>query len=195
MLRGYTQRFLNDEQTGGTVMGLLSFILLVGICGLAAVITDTFRSQAMLQATADASALAEVIDLPDDAAAVATPIAYSTASMAMDDYGTVLIEADPLINRNGTPDCELPCLENIPELRAYQLAEYKLAATDSRSTRGADGEGFRVRAAAHSQTLERDQKSKAAEISTAGNLPNHESSAIAVLIIFALANGIPTWAH
>ncbi len=195
MLRGYTQRFLNDEQAGGTVMGLLSFILLVGICGLAAVITDTFRSQAMLQATADASALAEVIDLPDDAAAVATPIAYSTASMAMDDYGTVLIEADPLINRNGMPDCELPCLENIPEPRAYQPAEYELAATESRSTRRTDGEGVRVPAVAHSQTLERNRKSKVAETSTTRKPSAQERKAITVLVIFAAANGVPPWLH
>jgi hypothetical protein len=48
----------------------------------------------MLQATADASALAAVIDLPDEDTAVATAVAYSTTNMATEDYGTVLTEAD-----------------------------------------------------------------------------------------------------
>jgi Flp pilus assembly protein TadG len=85
---------LNDEQGGGTIMGLLWFMLLVGICGLAVDVTDGFRSQTMLQATADASALAAVIDLPDEATTVATAVAYSTTNMATEDYGTVLTEAD-----------------------------------------------------------------------------------------------------
>jgi len=94
MLCGYTRKFLNDEQGGGTIMGLLWFILLVGITGLAVDITDGLRTQTMLQATADASALAAVIDLPDEVAAVATAVAYSTTNMATDDYGTVLLNAD-----------------------------------------------------------------------------------------------------
>lgn len=106
-----------------------------------------------------------------------------------------ILSADPLINRKGMPDCEPPCLKSIPEIRAYQPAEYELAATDLRSTRRTDGEGFRVRAAAHSQTLERDQKSRAAEISTARKPSDQELSAIAVLMIFASANGIRPWAH
>jgi hypothetical protein len=69
-------------------------MLLVGICGLAVDVTDGFRSQTMLQATADASALAAVIDLPDEATVVATAVAYSITNMATEDYGTVLIEAD-----------------------------------------------------------------------------------------------------
>ncbi len=98
MLREYTREiwreFLNDEQGGGTVMGLLWFILLVGITGMAVDVTDGFRSQTMLQATADASALAAAIDLPDEATVVATAVAYSDTNMATDDYGTVLLDAD-----------------------------------------------------------------------------------------------------
>ncbi len=75
MLCGDCRNFLNDELGGGTIMGLLWFILLVGITGLAVDVTDGFRSQTMLQATADASALAATIDLPDEAAAVATAVA------------------------------------------------------------------------------------------------------------------------
>jgi hypothetical protein len=75
-------------------MGLLWFILLVGITGMAVDITNGFRAQTMLQATADASALAAVIDLPDAAVATATAVAYSDINMAVDDYGAVLVEGD-----------------------------------------------------------------------------------------------------
>ena len=94
MLRGYTREFLNDEQGGGTIMGLLWFILLVGITGMAVDVTDGFRSKTMLQATADASALAAAIDLPDEVTVVATAVAYSDTNMATDYYGTVLLDAD-----------------------------------------------------------------------------------------------------
>ena len=40
-------------------------------------VTDGFRNRTMLQATADATSLAAAIDLPNDAAAVATAVAYS----------------------------------------------------------------------------------------------------------------------
>ena len=75
-------------------MGLFWFIVLVGMCGLAVDITDGFRAQTMLQATADSAALAGVIDLPDEAAAVATAVAYSQSNMAQDDHGTVLRASD-----------------------------------------------------------------------------------------------------
>ncbi len=94
MLGGDCRKFLSDEHGAGTIMGLLWFMLLVGITGMAVDITDGFRSQTMLQATADASALAAAIDLPDEAVAVATAVAYSATNMATDDYGSVLIAAD-----------------------------------------------------------------------------------------------------
>jgi hypothetical protein len=43
---------------------------------------------------ADAAALAAVIDLPDEAEAVAAALAYSNSNMPEDDYGVVLIAAD-----------------------------------------------------------------------------------------------------
>ncbi len=94
MFGGVCRKFLDDEQGAGTIMGLLWFILLVGITGMAVDVTDGFRSQTMLQATADASALAAAIDLPDEATVVATAVAYSDTNMATDDYGTVLLDAD-----------------------------------------------------------------------------------------------------
>jgi Flp pilus assembly protein TadG len=66
MLGGDCQKLLNDELGGGTVMGLLWFILLVGISALAVDTINGFHTRTMLQATADAdaAALGVVIDLP-----------------------------------------------------------------------------------------------------------------------------------
>jgi Flp pilus assembly protein TadG len=61
-LRKSVHAFFSDEQGGGTIMGLMWFVVLVGICGLAIDSTDAFRNETILQATADASALAAVID-------------------------------------------------------------------------------------------------------------------------------------
>jgi len=94
MLRDSFRALLSDEQGGGTVMGLMWFMVMVAICGLAVDVTDGFRAQTMLQATADASALAAVIELPDADAAVATAVRYSNDNMSAEQYGTVLRDDD-----------------------------------------------------------------------------------------------------
>ena len=50
--------FWQDDRGAGTLFGLLWFVLLVGITGMAVDITDGLRNRTMLQATADAAALA-----------------------------------------------------------------------------------------------------------------------------------------
>ncbi len=92
MLGGDCRKFLNDELGGGTVMGLLWLILLVGITGVAVDIINGFRTRTMLQATADAdaAALGDAIDLPAAAAAVTSAVAYSTGNMPAGLYGSVL---------------------------------------------------------------------------------------------------------
>ena len=97
MLCGDCRKFLNDEHGGGTVMGLLWFMLLVGITGMAVDTTNGFRSRTMLQATADAAALAAAIDLPDQAAAVATAVSYAVENMPSVPNGNVLDPADVLV--------------------------------------------------------------------------------------------------
>ncbi len=71
-------------------MGLLWFILLVGIIGLAVDNINGLRNRTMLQATADAdaAALASVIDL--SSAAVTSVAAYSAGNMPAALYGSVL---------------------------------------------------------------------------------------------------------
>ena len=90
MLGGDCRKFLNDELGGGTEMGLLWFILLVGITGLAVDTINGFRTRTMLQATADAdaAALGGAIDLPT--AAVTNAVAYSAGNMPGAMYGDVL---------------------------------------------------------------------------------------------------------
>ncbi len=89
--------FLADQRGAGTIMGLMWFMLLVGITGMAVDTTNGFRSRTMLQATADAAALAAAIDLPDEAVAVATAVAYSADNMGTEINGSVLDPADVLI--------------------------------------------------------------------------------------------------
>ena len=90
MLRVRIHQFANNEAGAGTIMGLLWFMLLVGITGMAVDITDGLRNRTMLQATADAAALAGAIDLPDQAAVVATAVAYAAENMGEDVNGSVL---------------------------------------------------------------------------------------------------------
>jgi uncharacterized membrane protein len=75
-------------------MGLLWFILMVGICGLAVDSTNVFRSRTMLQATADATALAAAIDLPNNATAVATAVDLAGQNMGAETNGSVLNPSD-----------------------------------------------------------------------------------------------------
>ncbi len=88
-----------DERGGGTIWGLMWFVLMVGICGLAVDSTDGFRSRTMLQATADSSALAAAIDLPSKNAAVATAVTYSAANMETDLNGSVVDPSDVIVGK------------------------------------------------------------------------------------------------
>jgi hypothetical protein len=90
-------RFWCDQRGGGTIFGLLWFIVLVGICGLAVDITDGFRSRTMLQSTADSSALAGAIDLPVTNDVVLTAVDYAEDNMAIVGYGSVLMSEDVTI--------------------------------------------------------------------------------------------------
>ena len=99
MLRAKLEQFVKDEDGGGTIWGLTWFVLLVGICGLSVDITDGFRARTMLQATADATALAGVIDLPNANAVPATAVSYAYENMIQSDNGTVLRPSDVHVGR------------------------------------------------------------------------------------------------
>ena len=59
--------FLRDESGAYTIWSLIWFSLYVAMGGMAVDLTDAYRNQTLLQSTADASALAGVMSLPDDA--------------------------------------------------------------------------------------------------------------------------------
>jgi hypothetical protein len=84
--------FLRDESGGYTVWSLVWFSIYVAMGGLAVDITDAYRNQTLLQSTADASALAAVMSLPDQDDAVNQALAYSTDNMVYAVNGAVLDE-------------------------------------------------------------------------------------------------------
>ena len=91
MLSNRLDRFLRDERGGYTIWGLLWFMLYVGIGGLAVDVTDAYRNQSMLQATADAAALAGIMSPLDDENEVDTwAVAYAGFNMASSVHGDVL---------------------------------------------------------------------------------------------------------
>jgi hypothetical protein len=90
MLRKNMQGFLRDESGGYTVWSLIWFSLYVAMGGLAVDITDAYRNQTLLQATADSSALAGALSLPDAVDAKDQAVAYSTDNMLYSVNGAVL---------------------------------------------------------------------------------------------------------
>ncbi len=91
MLGNHLDRFLRDERGGYTVWGLLWFMLYVGVGGLAVDVTDAYRNQTLLQATADAAALAGIMSPLDDENEVDTwAVAYAGFNMASSVHGEVL---------------------------------------------------------------------------------------------------------
>lgn len=86
--------FVADQNGGIAMMGILWFTLLAGIGGLAVDAANGYRLKAMLQATADAAALAAVIDLPDTVAARETAFDYISANLSATRHGVLASEDD-----------------------------------------------------------------------------------------------------
>ena len=99
MLSKSFHKFLRDESGGYTIWSLIWFSLYVAMGGLAVDMTDAYRNQTMLQSTADASALAGVMSLPDQASAVTQALLYSADNMDPGINGEVL-KADEVIFGN-----------------------------------------------------------------------------------------------
>lgn len=91
------REFLWEESGASTVLGLLWFILFVGVAGLAVDATNGFRVQTGMQATADAAAHAAVMDLPDETAVTNTALAYTEENMPAETYGSLLAQEDVVI--------------------------------------------------------------------------------------------------
>jgi hypothetical protein len=86
------RNFLHDETGASTIWALVWFSIYVAMGGLAVDVTDAYRNKTILQSTADASALAATMSLPDQTDAVNQAIAYSATNMAYDVNGAVLDE-------------------------------------------------------------------------------------------------------
>ncbi len=95
MLNESLDRFLRDERGGYTIWGLTWFMLCVGIGGLAVDITDAYRNQTLLQATADAAALAGILSpLNDEAEVDFQATNYAAFNMSTAVNGIVLTNTD-----------------------------------------------------------------------------------------------------
>jgi len=97
VLNSELHRFLHDEQGSYTVWSLVWFVVYLGIGGLAVDISDAYRNQSLLQATADAAALAGAMSLPDADAAVEQALAYAADNMDPADHGEVLKNAEIVV--------------------------------------------------------------------------------------------------
>ncbi len=86
--------FIEDESGAYTVWSLVWFSLYVAIGGLAVDMTDAYRTQSLLQSTGDASSLAAVMSLPDEADGRAQALSYSKDNMLQGNNGTVLRGSD-----------------------------------------------------------------------------------------------------
>lgn len=87
--------FLSDEQGGYTLWSVAWFIVYAGLGGLAVDVTDAYRHETQLQATADAAALAAIMSVDEPGG---DPIAqanfYGGANMNPSHNGDVLVDAD-----------------------------------------------------------------------------------------------------
>ena len=88
------RRFLDDEAGGYTIWSLVWFMLYAAIGGLAVDVTNAYRTQTALQATADAAALAAAMALPDTDAAVTEAAIYAAENMDPEENGDVLSVSD-----------------------------------------------------------------------------------------------------
>lgn len=94
MLKMRLLHFLRDDRGGYTVWSLIWFMLYLAIGGLAVDVSNAYRLKTGLQATADAAALAGVMALPDEGAAVDQALWLANVNMATNFEGEVLRAVD-----------------------------------------------------------------------------------------------------
>ncbi len=114
MLSHQVRRFLRDERGSYTIWSLIWFMMYVAIGGLAVDITDAYQKEHLLQASADAAALAGVMSLAtEDEDPKTAAVMYARGNMDRDIHGTVLTSDDVVLGTwdfdseifyKGTPD-------------------------------------------------------------------------------------------
>ncbi len=88
-------QFLHDESGSYTLWSLVWFILFLGLGGLAADMTDAYRNQTLLQATADSAALAAIMSVEKSGEdPVGEANYYAAANMNDANHGQVLADSD-----------------------------------------------------------------------------------------------------
>ncbi len=95
----HIRAFIRDEGGLGTIWSLLWFMIVCAFAGLAIDTTDGLRNRTMLQATADAAALAAAVELPNGPEARATAVFYAQDNMAPQVNGKVLDVRDVHVGR------------------------------------------------------------------------------------------------
>lgn len=94
MLITSARKFLADEGGAYTVWSLVWFSIYVAIGGLAVDMSDGYRIKTVLQSTADASALAAIMSLPDEADGRLQAVNFSGDNMLQGRHGTVVRPSD-----------------------------------------------------------------------------------------------------
>jgi hypothetical protein len=95
--------FLRDERGSYTIWSLVWFSLYVAMGGLAVDMTDAYRNQTLLQSTADASALAGVMSLPNQDDGLAQALVYAADNMNPAINGNVLKDAEVIFGNWDSP--------------------------------------------------------------------------------------------
>jgi Flp pilus assembly protein TadG len=83
-----------DDSGAGTAWWILWMIVFMVFGGVAVDSANAWRMRAELQATADAAALAAVVDLPNATAARASANSFATKNMSEEEHGDVLATAE-----------------------------------------------------------------------------------------------------
>ncbi|SFI78851.1 pilus assembly protein TadG-related protein [Albimonas pacifica] len=89
--RGRARRLAEDESGSASVWSIFWMTMMMVISGFTLDVSNAYRIRALLQATADASALAAVRELPDGDAARTAAIALSAVNMPVEGNGTVIL--------------------------------------------------------------------------------------------------------
>lgn len=92
-------RYLNDEQGGASVLNLVLFYGILGLCGIAIDGGNAYMTKTMMQATADAAAAAAAQELPDENAAKITGVTYVDRNMNPNTHGDMAGVEDIRVGR------------------------------------------------------------------------------------------------
>lgn len=93
------RRYLSDQRGGASVLNLVLFYGILGICGVAIDGGNAYMTKTMMQATADAAAAAAAQELPDATNAKITGINYIDRNMNPDAHGNMADVDDIRIGR------------------------------------------------------------------------------------------------